>query len=111
MSRAAAFISLGPAWFFWYCFGFRRSPATTPYFPEQPASPFFWRFRQPAWPGDILLIPFTRPAGTKWAQPGRNTRPGCALCEESLGNQRCFWRARRDLNPQPSDPKSDALSS
>ncbi len=23
----------------------------------------------------------------------------------------CIWRARRDLNPQPSDPKSDALSS
>ena len=22
-----------------------------------------------------------------------------------------LWRARRDLNPQPSDPKSDALSS
>ncbi len=22
-----------------------------------------------------------------------------------------YWRARRDLNPQPSDPKSDALSS
>ena len=32
---------------------------------------------------------------------------------EIMGGSRIAtnWRARRDLNPQPSDPKSDALSS
>jgi hypothetical protein len=34
--------------------------------------------------------------------------------ERERGEERCnlliLWCARRDLNPQPSDPKSDALS-
>jgi hypothetical protein len=40
-----------------------------------------------------------------------------AIVEHTEENQtwqsyiRIGWRARRDLNPQPSDPKSDALSS
>jgi hypothetical protein len=34
-----------------------------------------------------------------------------ADCEKVVDLWRVYWRARRDSNPQPSDPKSDALSS
>jgi hypothetical protein len=33
------------------------------------------------------------------------------LIERMIYKWLICWRARRDLNPQPSDPKSDALSS
>ena len=32
------------------------------------------------------------------------------FCDSILSLPRMEWCARRDLNPQPSDPKSDALS-
>jgi hypothetical protein len=35
----------------------------------------------------------------------------CPLGTRNARNLRRNWRARRESNPQPSDPKSDALSS
>ena len=45
---------------------------------------------------------------TRFVTPGcdpKRRREHVTRCEYC-----CYWRARRDSNPQPSDPKSDALS-